>query len=142
MILASLEYLEEAKDRSNSDSEYRRLSKGSNDSYSLVLEAEPERGVAEQVVVGYDSVDGKINEVWVGKRPTKFTLAGPYGLWVDILRGELAPTKAVAMRKLRTQGSFLQLLQEANRMSRWVEILRTVPTEFEGEYAEYNLTGE
>jgi putative sterol carrier protein len=140
--LASLEYLEEAKNRSNADPEYARLAKGSNDSYTLVFEPEPEKGVAEEIAVGFDNIDGKINEVWVGKRPTKFQLTAPYGLWVDILRGELAPTKAVAMRRLRVKGPFLQLLSEADRMSRWVEILRTIATEFEGEYAEYGSTSE
>ncbi len=142
MKLASQEYLEEAKQRSNADPEYLRLSKGSNDSFTLVLEADPDRGIAEQIVVGYDSVDGQINEVWVGHRPTQFTLLGPYGLWVDVLRGELAPTKAIAMRRMRTRGSFLELLSSASRMTRWVQVLRTIPTEFEGQYAQYNLAGE
>ena len=64
-----------------------------------------------------------------------------YKVWVDILRGKMGATKAIASRKLKTQGPFLQLLQGGNRIIRWVEILRTVPTEFEGSYAQYNLPG-
>jgi hypothetical protein len=45
------------------------------------------------------------------------------------------------MRKLKTQGPFLQLLAGSKRIIRWVEILRTIPTEFEGTYAQYNLPG-
>jgi putative sterol carrier protein len=141
MKLGSLEYLEEAKKRSNADPEYLELAKGNNESYTLVLEPEPEEGVTEQIVIGFDNVDGKMNEVWEGQRPTDFTISGPYRVWVDILRGKMGPTKAIAMRKLRTQGPFLELLQGANRIIRWVEVLRTIPTEFEGEYAEYNLPG-
>jgi putative sterol carrier protein len=63
-------------------------------------------------------------------------------VWVDILRGKMGPTKAIASRKLKTQGPFLQLLQGGSRIIRWVEILRTIPTEFEGSYAQYNLPGE
>ncbi len=142
MKLASPEYMEEVKRRSNADPEYLELAKGHNASYTLVLEAEPEKGVAETIVVGFDNVDGKINEVWQGQRPTDFTLSAPYGVWVDILRGKMGATKAIASRKLRTQGPFLQLLQGANRIIRWVEVLRTIPTEFEGEYAQYNLPGQ
>ncbi|HEY75342.1 MAG TPA: hypothetical protein G4O00_04060 [Thermoflexia bacterium] len=142
MKLASPEYMEEVRKRSNADPQYLELAKGHNASYTLVLEAEPEKGVAETIVVGFDNVDGKINEVWFGERPTDFTLSAPYGVWVDILRGKMGPTKAIASRKLRTQGPFLQLLQGANRIIRWVEVLRTIPTEFEGEYAKYNLPGE
>jgi putative sterol carrier protein len=140
--LGSLEYLEEVKERSNADPEYLELAKGNNESYTLVLEPEPDKGVAEQIVVGFDNVDGKMNEAWFGQRPTQFTLSAPYGVWVDILRGKMGPTKAIASRKLRTQGPFVQLLQGANRIIRWVELLRTIPTEFEGDYAQHNLPGE
>ncbi|MGD1995820.1 MAG: SCP2 sterol-binding domain-containing protein [Anaerolineae bacterium] len=139
MKLASLDYLEEVRQRSNADAEYLELARGHNASYTLVLEPEPDKGVAEQIVVGFDNVDGELDEMWVGQRPTDFTLSAPYGVWVDILRGKMGPTKAIASRKLRTQGPFVKLLQGANRIIRWVEILRTIPTEFEGDYAEHNL---
>jgi hypothetical protein len=142
MKLASMEYLKEIKKRSNTDPKYLELAKGNNESYTLVLEPEPEKGVSEQIIVGFDNVDGVMNELWLGQRPTQFTLSAPYGVWVDILRGKMGPTKAIASRKLRTQGPFLQLLQGGNRIIRWVEILRTVPTEFEGEYTQFNLLGE
>ena len=132
MKLASLEYMEEAKRRSNADAAYLELAKGNNESYTLVLEPEPAQGIHEQIVIGFDNVDGKMNQIWVGQRSTLFTLSGAYGVWVDILRGKMGATKAITMRKLKTQGPFLQLLQGANRITRWVEILRTIPTEFAG----------
>ena len=142
MKLASLEYLQQVKERSNTDLEYLELAKGNNESYTLVLEPEPAKGVTEQIIIGFDNVDGKINDIWIGQRPTQFTLSAPYGAWVDILRGKMGPTKAIASRKLRTQGPFLQLLQGSSRIIRWVEVLRTIPTEFEGTYAQYNLPGK
>jgi len=142
MKLALMEYLGEIKKRSNADPKYLELAKGNNESYTLVLEPEPEKGVGEQIIVGFDNVDGVMNELWLGQRPTQFTLSAPYGVWVDILRGKMGPTKAIASRKLHTQGPFLQLLQGGNRIIRWVEILRTIPTEFEGEYAQFDLPGE
>jgi len=141
MKLASLEYMEEVKKRSNADAQYLELAKGNNESYTLVLEPEPEHGVVETAAIGFDNVDGLMNQAWLGQRPTHFTLSAPYGVWVDILRGKMGPTKAITMRKLRTQGPFLQLLQGGARIVRWVEILRTIPTEFEGTYAQYNLSG-
>jgi SCP-2 sterol transfer family len=141
MKLASLEYMEEAKKRSNVDAQYLELSKGNNESYTLVLEPEPEHGVVDTIVIGFDNVDGLMNQAWLGQRSTQFTLSAPYGVWVDILRGKMGPTKAITMRKLKTQGPFLQLLQGGARIIRWVEILRTIPTEFEGSYVQYNLSG-
>ena len=141
MKLASLEYIEEAKKRSNADAPYLELAKGNNESYTLVLEPDPARGVTGQIVLGFDNLDGMMNQVWLGQRPTVFTLSAPYGVWVDIVRGKMGATKAITMRKLKTQGPFLQLLQGGARIIRWVEILRTIPTEFEGAYAQYNLPG-
>jgi hypothetical protein len=141
MKLATLAYLEAAKQRSNSDPKYLQLARGNNESYTLVLEPDPAQGVAQSTVIGFDNLDGKMNQLWVGQRPTLFTLSGPYGVWVDILRGRMGATKAITMRKLKTQGPFLQLLKGSSRIIRWVEILRTIPTEFEGNYAQYNLPG-
>jgi len=142
MKLGSLEYMEEVKRRSNSDPEHLELAKGNNDSYTLVMEPEPDKGVAEQIAIGFANVDGKMSEIWLGERETDFTISGAYGVWVDILRGKMGATNAIAMRKLKTQGSFMQLLQDSDRIVRWVEVLRTIPTEFEGEYAGHNLPGE
>ncbi len=141
MKLASLEYLEAVKKVSNTDLKYLELAKGNNESYTLVIDPEPAQGVTGQTVIGFDNVDGKMNNVWVGQRPTLFTLSAPYGVWVDILRGKMGATQAITMRRLKTQGPFLQLLQGANRIIRWVELLRTIPTEFEGNYAQHNLPG-
>lgn len=140
MKLGDKEYLQEVLKRSNADQAYRELAKGQFESYTLVLEAVPDKGINENIVLGFDCQDGEFIEVWEGSRPTMFTLTAPYGTWVDILRGKLGATKAITMRKLNVQGPILQLLKGANRVLRWVEILQTIPTEFEGDFAQYNLS--
>lgn len=142
MKLGSAEYMQEVVRRSNADEKYRAMAKGQYETYTLVLEAEPDKGVEEPVIVGFDCQDGEFVDIWQGARPTLFTLSAPYGIWVDILRGKLGATKALTMRMLRVQGPFLQLLKGANRVLRWVEILCTIPTEFEGDYARYNIAGQ
>jgi putative sterol carrier protein len=141
MKVGSMEYMREVMERSNADEKYRKMAKGQNEAYTLVLQAELKKGIPEPVVVGFDCKDGEFVEVWQGQRPTTFTLSAPYGVWVEILRGKLGPTKAITMRRLKTQGPFLQLLKGAERVLRWVDILRTIPTEFEGEYVQYNIGG-
>ena len=139
MKLGSLEYLREVARRSNSDKQYRALAKGQYETYTLVLEPQPENGVKEPIIVGFDCQDGEYVEVWEGSRPTLFTISAPYGIWVDVLRGKLGATKAITMRMLKVQGPFLQLLKGANRVLRWVEILQSIPTEFDGDYARYDI---
>lgn len=141
MKLGSREYMDEVCRRSNADEKYRKLAKGQFETYTLVLEAEPDKGVKEPVIVGFECRDGEFVEAWLGARPTLFTLSAPYGTWVEVLRGKLGATKVITMRKLKVQGPFLQLLKGGDRVLHWVEILRTIPTEFEGDYAQYNIAG-
>ncbi|MBC7338934.1 MAG: hypothetical protein H5U04_03630 [Firmicutes bacterium] len=49
MKLGSPEYLEAMKEATNADAEYRRLAKNESESYLLVLEAEPARGVPQSL---------------------------------------------------------------------------------------------
>jgi hypothetical protein len=142
MKLGSQEYLDEVRRRCNANEKYRKLAKGQFEAYTLVLEAEPAKGVKEPVIIGFDCRDGEFCETWHGTRPTLFTLSAPYGTWVEILRGKLGATKAITMRRLKVQGPFLQLLKGGDRVLLWVDILRTIPTEFDGDYAQYSSTGK
>lgn len=142
MKLGSQEYMDEVCRRSNADPKYRNLAKGQFETYTLVLEAEPAKGVEAPVIIGFDCRDGEFCETWQGARPTLFTLSAPYGTWVEILRGKLGATKAITMRRLKVQGPFLQLLKGGDRVLLWVDILRTIPTEFAGDYAQYSITGQ
>ncbi len=141
MRFGSMDYLEEVKRRSNSDEEYQRLAKDECDSYLMIIKAEPEKGIPETVTIGYAADHGTITDVWVGERETDFVLSGPYRVWVRILTGSLDPNKAMMMRKLKVKGNLLQLLKTADATLRWLEVLQTVPTEFEGEYAEQSIAG-
>ena len=71
----------------------------------------------------------------------EFTLTAPYGIWVDILRGHLNATKALSLRKLKVKGPFLKLLKNSSSTDRWIEILQSIPTEFDGEFEKYNVAG-
>ncbi len=141
MKLGSMEYLEEVKKRSNEDAEYRKLAKGENESYTMIMKAEPDKGVPEDVVAGEQLKDGEVVEVWQEVRDTDFTLTANYGVWVDILRGQLNAVKALSLRRLKVRGSFLKLLKSKST-DRWVEVLMSIPTEFEGEYTQYNTPGK
>lgn len=134
--------MDEVKRRTNSDEEYLRLAKGENESYTLVIKAEPEKGITENRMVGAKMVDGEMAEVWEGERETDFTLIAPYGVWVDILTGNLSAAKAVSLRRLKIKGNFIKLLKASRSTDRWVEILRSIPTEFESEYSKFDMPGE
>jgi hypothetical protein len=133
--------MEEVMRRTNSDEKYLKLSKGENEIYTLVLEAEPDKGVPQTLTLCYRVEDGKIVEVFPTEREATFKISAPYGVWVDILRGKLGANKALMTRKLKVKGNFMKLLKYSDGVLRWVEILGTVPTEFDGDYAQLNIKG-
>jgi len=141
MEFCSSEYLEEAKKRTNSDEQYLELAKDEYASYTFVIKAEPEKGVDKDMVIGYVVEDGRIADIWIGERKTDFTITGKYEIWVNVLLGKLGATKALMMRKLKVKGNLLKLMKYTKPTLRWLEILRTIPTEFHGEYSKYNLKG-
>ena len=141
MEFGSPEYLEEVKKRTNSDEKYLELAKEENASYTFIIEAEPERGVDKTIIIGYITEQGRITDIWVGERPTDFVISGKYGVWVNILRGKMGVTRAFLTRKLKVRGDLMKILKLSKATERWLEILRTIPTEFHGQYSRYNLPG-
>jgi len=111
MIFASKEYLEEIQRRSNADEKYLRLAKGQHASYTFIMQAELEKGVERDIVVGYQVEEGKITDIWVGERRTDFIISGKYGVWIEILAGKMGVTKAFLTRKLRVRGNMMKILK-------------------------------
>lgn len=142
MKLGSVEYMQEVLKRTNSDEKYLKASKGENEIYTLVLEAQPEKGVAQTLTICYRVEDGRITELFPTEREATFRISAPYGVWVDVLRGTLSANKALMTRKLKVKGNFMKLLKYSDGVLRWVDILRTIPTEFEGSYLTSSIKGE
>ncbi len=138
---ASMEYMQEVQKRTNADAKYLELAKGESLSYTMVIEPEPQKGVTDRRVVGYRTVDGPITEVWEGERPTDMVISAPYGIWVSILLDKLSVTRAFLTRRLRLKGNLAMILRMSKSTDRWLEILRTIPTQFPGVYEKDSLKG-
>ncbi|MBU7012613.1 MAG: SCP2 sterol-binding domain-containing protein [Theionarchaea archaeon] len=134
--------MNEAKKRINEDSHYKDLAKTVTDSYTLIMQAEPDKGISEPLVLGFEIENGTMTDVWRGDRKTDFILQATYGNFVDILTGNLNITKAFLTRKLKIKGNLARLLKTSKATERFVEVLQSIPTEFEGEYQSRSTTNE
>jgi putative sterol carrier protein len=132
--LGADEYRSEFKKRINNDQEYAQLASSVNDSYTLVLQAEPDKGVLNTMVVGFEIKEGKMTDIWSGEKDTSFILSAPYRVWVDILLGKIGANRAFITRKLSIKGNMPRLLKIAKATDRLVTLLREIPTEFHGDY--------
>lgn len=139
MEFASEEYLKEVMERSNADEEYLELAKGEDASYTFMVQAELKKGVEKDIVLGYTVEDGKTTDIWLGERKTDFVIIGKYGVWVDILAGKMGVTRAFLTRKLKVRGNLMKILKMSKATERWLDVLRTIPTEFHGEYSKLDI---
>jgi putative sterol carrier protein len=134
MLLGSKEWWEKAKEVVNGDAEYFEAAKNIRKTYTFRVQAEPENGIPNDILMGYKIDGGKIVEYWDADRPTDFVISGPYKVWHQIMKGEMGPIKAMTMRKLAIKGSLPELLKDTKATIRWVALLQTIPTEFHGNY--------
>jgi hypothetical protein len=58
----------------------------------------------------------------------------------DIAR-QVRSKQGLCQRKLKVRGNFLRTLQSSDSTMRWLEILRTIPTEFEEAYVSSSIEG-
>jgi putative sterol carrier protein len=139
MELGSDAYLTKFKERINADEEYEKLAKTVDDSYTLILQAEPEKGVNDTIIAGFEIKEGKMTDLWSGERETSFILSARYRVWVDILLGKIGANRAFITRKLKIKGNMPRLLKTAKATDRMVQLLREIPTTFHGKYEEHSF---
>ncbi|MVT13399.1 MAG: hypothetical protein GPW16_03845 [Euryarchaeota archaeon] len=142
MRFGSNEYLQKVKEITNSDEKYEQMVKNEDATYTFIIEPEPEKGVKEGIVLGYSMKNGKMVDIWPGERETDFVISGSYGVWVDLVTGRMGVTSAFLQRKLRIRGEFSRILKLSKPTEYWIQLLRKIPTEFDGVYSKFNIGGE
>ena len=130
----SIEYMEEALRRTRANSEYQKASQGFDDTVGFVVEPEPAKGVNERKTVG--TILPQATEYWMDDRPVTFTLIAPYSTYVDIMTGKLDAVRAIMKGTLKLKGPMPKILRYVKGTNLWIDTLRTIPTEFEGDFTD------
>jgi hypothetical protein len=125
--------MEEALKRTRENSKYQQASKGFDDTVAFVVEAEPGKGINERKTVG--TILPQATEFWMDERPVTFTFLAPYSVYVDIMTGKLDAVRAITKGVLKLKGPMPKILRYVKGTNLWIDILRTIPTEFKGDFA-------
>ncbi len=133
------EYLKKVMEITNSDERYSEMVRNEDATYTFIIEPEPENGVKDGITLGYSMKGGKMVDIWLGERETDFVISGRYGIWVDLVTGRTGVTSAFLQRKLRIRGEFSRILRLSKPTEYWIQLLRRIPTEFDGIYSRYNI---
>lgn len=133
----SAEWLEAFKDAINARPEHRELARDWEGDVTLVVEAEPERGLIENVYAWLDLWHGECRQAKVvsideGER-ARFVISAPYTRWKDVIRGKLEPIRGMREGKLRLSGDLPAIVEYARAADLLVRLAASIPTEFPDE---------
>jgi putative sterol carrier protein len=133
----SEEWLAEYVQRINDSGSYREAAASWEGDVAYVIEAEPDKGVAENVWAWLDlwhgeCRDGKLVSPEEGER-ARFVIRAPYSRWKEVIRKELDPVKGMMQGKLKLKGDLPTIVKHVKAANELVNLAQTVPTEFADE---------
>ncbi len=114
------------------DPEYKQIAKDWEGSVSLVVLADPDKGVPEPVYLFQDYWHGDVGDFVVCDKEkaesAKFVMTGDYSRWKQIARKELDATKALLQGKLKMKGDLPYVVRNIKTVNKVIDILGTFDT--------------
>lgn len=138
-VFPSDEWLAIYRDRINGSAEYREAAATWEGAIAFVFEAEPDRGVQEDLWAWLDLWHGECREARMvtadeGAR-APYVIRAPYTRWKEVLAGDLDPVKGMMQGKLKLRGDLPTIIRHVRAANELVHLTSTVPTEFLDELA-------
>ncbi|GBC86503.1 hypothetical protein HRbin12_00492 [bacterium HR12] len=138
-VFPSDEWLQIYRDRINASPEYREAAATWEGAIAFVFEAEPDRGIPEDLWAWLDLWHGECREARMvtpeeGSR-APYVIRAPYTRWKEVLAGDLDPVKGMMQGKLKLRGDLPTIIRHVRAANELVRLTATVPTEFLDELA-------
>lgn len=130
-------WFRELVDRINGSEAYREAAAEWEGDVAFVLEAEPDRGVPEDVWGLLDLWHGAcrgggIVDPGRGER-ARFLIRAPYSRWKEVVRGRLDPVLGMMQGKLKLRGDLPTIVRHVRAASELVRLAGDVETTFPDE---------
>jgi len=121
-------------ERINGSAEYREAAATWEGDVAFLIEAEPDKGVPQDVWAWLDLWHGECRGgglVDADKaRTARFVIRAPYSRWREVLEGDLDPVRGMMQGKLRVQGDLPTIVRYVRAANELVHLTGTVETEF------------
>jgi putative sterol carrier protein len=122
------------KEELNRSDVYRAAGKGWKWTVGLVTEAEPDKGVPEDIGLLLDLFEGEARDVQVvpveEARRADFVITAPYSRWKEVMKKELDPTKAMLQGKLKLKGDLPTIVRYTKASQEMTECTSRLETQF------------
>jgi putative sterol carrier protein len=130
----SPEWLAEYVERINASPAYREAAATWEGDVAYVIEPEPDRGVAQEVVAWLDLWHGECRGARIvtaeeGEK-ARFVIRAPYSRWKEVIRKELDPVKGMMQGKLKLKGDLPTIVRYVKAANELVNLAQTVDTQF------------
>jgi putative sterol carrier protein len=136
----SEEWLTEYVGLINTSEDYREAAASWEGDITYVFEAEPDRGVPEDLYAWLDLWHGECRGARYAVSPeegsaAKFVIRAPYTRWKEVIKKELDPVKGMMQGKLKLKGDLPTIVRYVKAANVLVNLAGDVPTEFVDETA-------
>jgi putative sterol carrier protein len=133
----SEEWLQEYVQRINASQSYKDAAETWEGDVAYVIEAEPDKGVPQDVYAWLDLWYGECREgKLIGAEEAdqaRFVIGAPYSRWKEVIKKELDPVKGMMQGKLKLKGDLPTIVKYVKAANELVNLAQTVPTEFPDE---------
>jgi putative sterol carrier protein len=133
-VFPSDEWLDLFRERINASAEYRAAAADWEGDISFVFEAEPDRGVPQDIWAWLDLWHGECRAARIvdaeNGAAAQYVIRAPYTRWKEVLAGDLDPIKGMMQGKLKLQGDLPTIIRYVRAANELVHLTTTVPTEF------------
>jgi putative sterol carrier protein len=131
----SAEWLDLYAKRINESPEYKEAAASWEGDISYVFEAEPDKGLAEEIWAWLDLWHGECRQHTYAIPPAegeraKFIIRAPYSRWKEVINKELDPVKGMMQGKLKLKGDLPTIVRYVKAANELVNLAASVPTEF------------
>jgi putative sterol carrier protein len=133
-LFPSAEWVAIYRERINGSAGYREAAATWEGAVAFGFEAEPDRGVPEDLWLVLDLWHGECREArMIDARESElapYVIRAPYSRWKEVLRGDLDPVKGMMQGKLKLQGDLAMIVRYVRAANELVHLTMQVPTEF------------
>jgi putative sterol carrier protein len=133
----SPEWLDEYVEKINASPSYREAAATWEGDVAYVIEAEPDKGVPQEVVAWLDLWHGECRGARIvpaeeGEK-ARFVIRAPYSRWKEVILKDLDPVKGMMQGKLKLKGDLPTIVRYVKAANELVNLAQTVETAFPDE---------
>ena len=133
----SPEWAQAFKDEINKSSVYRQAAAGWEGSVGLVILAEPDKNVPDDMGIFLDLWHGEARDVKIVGRPeaekADYVITGSYSRWKKVATKQLDATKGIMLGQLKLRGNFPTIVRYTKASQELTECTTRVPVKWPDE---------